>query len=61
MDLGTLISIVAVLVILGLAWYLIETYVPMAEPIKVVIRVVIVLGLVLWLLQRFGLWSGFAR
>jgi len=58
MDLGSLITLVVVLVILGLALYLIETYVPMSPPFKTVLRVVIVLALVLYLLQAFGLWSG---
>ena len=53
-----LISVVVVLVIIGVALYLIETYVPMAAPFKVVIRVVVILGLVLYLLRAFGLWGG---
>jgi len=56
MTLATLISVVVALVILGLVLYLIETYVPMADPIKMVIRVVVVLALVLYLLQAFGLY-----
>lgn len=56
MTLAALITVVVVLVILGLALYLIETYVPMAAPFKVVLRVVIVLALVLYLLQVFGLY-----
>ena len=60
MTLSALISLVVVLVILGLALYLIETYVPMPSPFKVVLRVVVVLALVLYLLQVFGLWRGLA-
>jgi hypothetical protein len=56
MTLAALISVVVVLVVLGLVLYLIETYVPMADPIKMVIRVVIVLALVLYLLQVFGIY-----
>jgi hypothetical protein len=44
-------------VILGVALYLIETYLPMARPFKIVIRAVIVIGLLLWLLQLAGLVS----
>jgi hypothetical protein len=58
MTLSALISIIVVLVILGLALYLIETYVPMAAPFKLVLRVVVILALVLYLLQAFGLWRG---
>ena len=50
-----MIGVVIVLVVLGLCLYLIETYVPMSPPIKMVIRVVVVLLLVLWLLKVFGI------
>jgi multisubunit Na+/H+ antiporter MnhG subunit len=56
MTLGSLITVVIVMVILGLALYLIETYVPMAPPFKLVVRVVVILALVLYLLQAFGVW-----
>jgi hypothetical protein len=54
----SIISVLVVLVILGLALYLVETYVPMSPPIKVVLRVVVILLLVLYLLQAFGIWRG---
>jgi len=52
-----IISLIVVLVILGLALYLIETYIPMSPPIKTVLRVVVVLFIVLWLLNITGLLS----
>lgn len=52
MTLHALIPIIITLVILGLALYLIETYIPMSAPIKTTLRVVVVLGLVLWLLTQ---------
>lgn len=60
MTIASLITIIVVLVILGLALYLIENYIPMSPPFKTVIRVVVVLALVLYLLSAFGLWSGVA-
>jgi hypothetical protein len=48
-----LITVLVVLVVVGLALYLIENYVPLSPPIAVVIRVVVVLVLVLWLLRMF--------
>jgi len=51
----SLIPLLVVLVILGVALYLIETYIPMSPPIKLVIRVVVVLFLVVWLLQVLGI------
>jgi len=46
------------LVIVGVVLYLINTYVPMAPPIKTILNVVVILLLVLWLLSAFGLLSG---
>jgi hypothetical protein len=50
-----IIQILVVLVICGVCLWLVQTYVPMAAPIKTVINVVVVLLLVLWLLNLFGL------
>lgn len=50
----SLLSLVVVLVIIGLALYLVETYIPMSPPIRTVLRVIVVLVLVLWLLQLVG-------
>ena len=54
---STLLSVVIVLVILGLVVYLIENYVPMPQPFRLVIRVVIVIGLLLWLARLASLWG----
>jgi len=50
----SLIGLVLVLVLIGVALYLLETYIPMSPPIVILIRVVIVICVVLWLLQIFG-------
>lgn len=50
----SLISLVIVLVVVGFLLYLAETYIPMSEPFKMVIRVVVIIALLLWLLQLFG-------
>ena len=50
-----LIQAIVVIVVVGLILYLVETYVPMAAPIKTVLRVIVVLLLCLWLLQLVGL------
>lgn len=57
MALSTLLTIVVVLILLGVALWLVETYIPMAQPFRVVIRVVVVLCLIVWLLSVFGLWQ----
>lgn len=57
-----LISVIIVLVIIGVGMWLIETYVPMSPPIRVILRVVVVLVVLLWLLRLFGIASfGFPR
>jgi len=50
-----MITVFVTLVIVGLCLYLVETYVPLAQPIRMIIRVVVVLMVVLWLLQIFGI------
>jgi hypothetical protein len=52
-----ILTILVVLVILGLCLYLVERFIPMAEPIKLVIRVVVVLLLIVWLLSLIGVVS----
>jgi len=52
-----LIQVIIVLVIVGVALYLINTYVPMAKPINIVLNVIVVLILVVWLLRAFGVVS----
>jgi hypothetical protein len=50
-----MISLLITLIIVGVALYLVETYIPLSDPIKVVIRVVVVLVLILYLLKVFGI------
>lgn len=50
-----MITVLVVLVVLGLILYLVETYIPMSPPFKVVIRIVVVLFLILYLLRVFGI------
>jgi hypothetical protein len=50
-----MIELLLILVICGVALYLVETYIPISPPIRVVIRIVVVLFLVLILLRAFGI------
>jgi hypothetical protein len=50
----SLIGLILVLVILGVGLYLLNTYVPMAPPIKTILNVVVIIAIVLWLLQAIG-------
>lgn len=50
-----MIEILVVLVVLGVVLYLINTYVPMAAPIKTIVNVVVVLFICIWLLRIAGI------
>jgi hypothetical protein len=50
-----LINLIIVLVVIGLILYLVNTYIPMAAPIKTIINVLVVIVLCLWLLSLFGI------
>ena len=53
-----MIGLLVVLVVVGVCLYLLNQYVPMAAPIKTIINVLVVLAVVIWLLQSFGLLDG---
>jgi hypothetical protein len=52
-----LVSLVIVLIVVGMALYLINTYIPMASSIKTILNVVVVVAVCVWVLQAVGLWS----
>lgn len=51
----SLVQLVLVLAILGFILYLVNTFIPMPAPIKTAINVLVVIVLVLWLLDVFGI------
>lgn len=57
----SLIAIILVIVIVGVLMWFINTYIPMARPIKTILNVVVVLALIIWVLSAFGLISGFGN
>ena len=52
-----LINLVVVLVIVGVALYLVNRYIPMASSIKTILNVLVVVVVCVWLLQAVGLWG----
>jgi len=52
-----LIYIVLALIVVGMALWLINTYIPMAGSIKTILNVVVVLSVCVWVLKAAGLWS----
>jgi hypothetical protein len=50
-----LIQIVIILVVAGVLLWAINTYIPMAKPVKTILTFVVVAVLCVWLLQTFGI------
>jgi len=53
-----LIHVIIVLIVVGVLLWLINNYIPMDGKIKSILNVVVVIIVVLWLLQAFGLLAG---
>ena len=51
-----LLNIVVMLIIAGVALYLINRYIPMASSIKSILNIVVVVAVCVWVLQVTGLW-----
>jgi hypothetical protein len=51
----TLVNIIVILILVGLALWLVNTYIPMAAGIKSLLNVVVFVVVLIWLLQVFGL------
>lgn len=51
----SLLGVLIALVVVGVVLWLINSYVPMDAKIKMILNVVVVLVLIIWLLQGFGL------
>ena len=56
-----LIHVVLVLIVVGVALWLINHFIPMARSIKSILNVVVVIVVIVWLLRVFGLIGGFSR
>jgi hypothetical protein len=49
-----LIGLVAVLIVVGVLLWLVNTYLPMDGKIKSILNAVVVIAVIIWLLQVFG-------
>lgn len=56
-----LIQIILILIVIGVLLWLVNTYIPMAGPIKSILNAVVVILVVLWLLNVFGLLENVSR
>jgi predicted membrane protein len=52
-----LLNLVVVLIVVGVALYLINRYIPMASSIKTILNIVVVVAVCVWVLQSVGLWA----
>lgn len=52
-----LIEIVLVLIVVGMALWVINAYIPMAGSIKAILNAVVVIAVVVWVLKAAGLWT----
>jgi len=52
-----LVNIVIALIIVGVALWLINRFIPMASSIKTILNIVVVVSVVVWVLQVTGLWG----
>lgn len=51
----SLINVVIVLIVVGVLLWLVNTYIPMDSKIKSILNAVVVIVVVIWLLQAFGI------
>jgi len=56
-----LLHIFLVLIVVGVLLWLVNSFIPMAQPIKSILNAVVVIFVVLWLLDAFGLFHSFSR
>jgi predicted membrane protein len=52
-----LINLVVVLIVVGVALWLINRFIPMASSIKAILNVVVVVAVGIWVLQAAGMWG----
>jgi len=50
-----LINLIIILVVVGVALYLINNYIPMDGKIKSILNIVVVIVVIIWLLSVFGI------
>jgi predicted membrane protein len=52
-----LINIVIALIVVGVALWLINNFIPMASSIKSILNIVVVIAVAIWVLKAVGMWS----
>ena len=52
-----MIQIIIILIVVGLLLWAVNNWIPMDSKIKTVLNVVVVLGVIIWLLKVFGIFT----
>ena len=52
-----LVNLVIALIVVGVALWLINTYIPMSSSIKTILNIVVVVAVAIWVLQAVGMWG----
>jgi thiol:disulfide interchange protein len=52
-----LVNLVITLIVVGVALWLINRFIPMASSIKTILNVVVVVAVAIWVLQAAGMWG----
>lgn len=52
-----ILTILIVLIVAGVALWLINSYIPMDRKVKNILNIVVVIIIVIWLLKVFGIWG----
>ena len=52
-----LVNIVLALIVVGVALWLINNFIPMAGSIKSILNIVVVVVVAIWVLKAFGMWG----
>ncbi len=50
-----ILTVILVIIVVGVLLWLTEKYIPMNPTVKMILRAVVIIALVLWLLDIFGL------
>lgn len=50
-----LITVILTLALIGVLLWFLEKYVPMAEPFRLLIRIIVAFAIIFWLLRVFGI------
>lgn len=52
-----ILTIIIVLVLVGLILWGVNTYIPMQQTMKRILNAVVIIIVIIWLLQVFGVWA----